>query len=292
MHALLAYPLYLLIGYVAIMLSAFAIHSFIPSSPPLLGFVARCMSAYLSLIACAIYGTLACIVLRVFNLQYKYGQWTTAKAFKHVCKHTIGVQFKILDDGEAKLNAKRPYVIVANHQTELDILFLGAIWPKHCSVTAKKSLQRIPFLGWFMTLSGAVFIDRVDRNQAMKAFEGAATAMRELGQSVLIFPEGTRSYPKQPMLLPFKKGAFHLAVQAGVDVLPVVAEHYGRVLDVKGLKFNGGTVRVKVLDPIETKALTADDVTKLCDDTRDKMLRTIEDMAKDPNSRSDAKKGQ
>jgi lysophosphatidate acyltransferase len=113
-----------------------------------------------------------------------------------------------------------------------------------------------------------------------------------LGQSVLIFPEGTRSYPKQPMLLPFKKGAFHLAVQAGVDVLPVVAEHYGRVLDVKGLKFNGGTVRVKVLDPISTKGLGADDVSKLCDDTRNRMLQAIESMAKDPEPRSQTKKGQ
>lgn len=292
MHALLAYPLYSLLTYIIIMLGTFSIHVFIPTSPPILGFIARCMSAYLSLIACAIYGTIACTILRIFNLQYKYGQWTTAKAFKHVCKHTIGVTFEILDDGEQILNAKRPYVIVANHQTELDILFLGAIWPQHCSVTAKKSLQKIPFLGWFMTLSGAVFIDRVDRNQAMKAFEGAATAMKDLGQSVLIFPEGTRSYPKQPMLLPFKKGAFHLAVQAGVDVLPVVAEHYGRVLDVKGLKFNGGTVRVKVLEPISTKGLTADDVTELCDGTRNKMLEAIEKMARDPDSRSDAKKGQ
>jgi lysophosphatidate acyltransferase len=292
MHALLLYPLYALLTYIAIMLLSFGTHAFIPSSPPILGFIARCMSAYLSLIACAIYGTLACIILRVFNLQYKYGQWTTAKAFKWVCRYTIGVTFEIQGDGEKILNAKRPYVIVANHQTELDILFLGAIWPKHCSVTAKKSLQRIPFLGWFMTLSGAVFIDRVDRNQAMKAFEGAANAMRDLGQSVLIFPEGTRSYPKEPMLLPFKKGAFHLAVQAGVDVLPVVAEHYGKVLDVKGLKFNGGTVRVKVLDPIETKGLKPEDVTRLCDETREKMLSTIEEMARDPDSRSQTKKAQ
>lgn len=292
MHALLAYPLYAFLGYIAIMLSSFGIHVYVSGSPPILGFIARCMSAYLSLIACAIYGTLACIVLRIFNLQYKYGQWTTAKAFKWVCRYTIGVTFEIVDNGEQILNAKRPYVIVANHQTELDILFLGAIWPKHCSVTAKKSLQRIPFLGWFMTLSGAVFIDRVDRNQAMKAFEGAASAMKDLGQSVLIFAEGTRSYPKQPMLLPFKKGAFHLAVQAGVDVLPVVAEHYGRVLDVKGLKFNSGTIRVKVLEPISTKGLTTEDVARLCDDTRNKMLKTIEDMAQDPESRSQTKKAQ
>lgn len=292
MHALLAYPLYCFLGYVAIMLSSFTLYEYVPGCPPIVGFIARCMSAYLSLVSCAVYGTVACMILRIFNLHFKYGQWTTAKAFKWVCRYTIGVRFEIQGNGEQILNAKRPYVIVTNHQTELDILLLGAIWPKHCSVTAKKSLQRIPFLGWFMTLSGAVFIDRVDRNQALKAFEGAATAMRDLGQSVLIFPEGTRSYPREPMLLPFKKGAFHLAVQAGVDVLPVVAEHYGKVLDLKGLKFNSGTIRVKVLEPISTKGMTAADVTQLCDDTRTKMLKTIEDMAKDPDSRSQSKKAQ
>ena len=79
----------------------------------------------------------------------------------------------------------------------------------------------------------------------MKAFEGAAREMREHRQNVFIFPEGTRSYAEKPILLPFKKGAFHLAVQAGVDILPVVAENYSRVLNVKARRFNSGTIRVK-----------------------------------------------
>ena len=96
-----------------------------------------------------------------------------------------------------------------------------------------------------MSLSGTVFIDRVDRSQAMKAFEGAAREMKEHRQNVFIFPEGTRSYAREPVLLPFKKGAFHLAVQAGVDICPVVAENYSRVLDVRARRFVGGTIRVK-----------------------------------------------
>ena len=69
--------------------------------------------------------------------------------------------------------------------------------------------------------------------------------MRELRQNVFIFPEGTRSYAREPVMLPFKKGAFHLAIQAGVDVCPVVAENYSRVLDVRAKRFVGGTIRVK-----------------------------------------------
>jgi lysophosphatidate acyltransferase len=120
----------------------------------------------------------------------------------------------------------------------------------------------------------------------MKAFEGAARAMREKQQSVVIFPEGTRSYSAEPMLLPFKKGAFHLAVQAGVPIVPIVAENYSRVLNVKARRFDSGTIRVKVLDPIPTKGLTASDVDSLTRDTREKMLHAIVKMSHDPDSRS------
>jgi lysophosphatidate acyltransferase len=202
----------------------------------------------------------------------------------------MGVRFEILDDGEKILNSKRPMVIVGNHQSELDVLFLGCIWPTHCSVTAKKSLRHVPFLGWFMSLSGSVFIDRAHRSEATKALAGAADAMKTLKQSVFMFPEGTRSYSKEPMLLPFKKGAFHLAVQAGVDILPVVAENYSRVLDVKSKHFSPGVIRVKVLQPISTAGMTTADVDKLTQETRNKMLETLMELAAQPESRSKAKK--
>jgi lysophosphatidate acyltransferase len=103
------------------------------------------------------------------------------------------------------------------------------------------------------------------------------------------------------MLLPFKKGAFHLALQAGADVLPVVAENYSKVLNLKAKRFNAGTIRVKgtyhpvrtedmqadclpVLDPISTKGMTPADVSKFSDDTRNKMLQALIEMAADKES--------
>jgi lysophosphatidate acyltransferase len=306
MFILFRYTLYFLGFYVGTMLTLFGLHTYLPNPPQILGFIARSMSAYLSMMACAAYGTIASIILKLLGLEYAYGQWTTAKAFKNLGLYTTGVKFDILDNGLEILNSTRPVVIISNHQTELDVLLLGWIWPRHCSVTAKKSLRNVPFLGWFMTLSGTIFIDRVDRSQAMKAFEGAAKAMKEKQQSVLIFPEGTRSYPTEPMLLPFKKGAFHLAVQAGVPIVPVVAENYSHVLNVKARRFNSGTIRVKgmflwrlgrfprqggrrltldlVLDPIPTKDLTPADVDHLTQDTRDKMLNALIAMGRDLQS--------
>ncbi|KAA8563872.1 hypothetical protein EYC84_011887 [Monilinia fructicola] len=152
---------------------------------------------------------------------------------------------------------------------------LGCIFPRYCSVTAKKSLKNVPFLGWFMSLSGTVFIDRGNAKDARQAMAGAATEIRDEKQSVYMFPEGTRSYAKEPTLLPFKKGAFHLAVQAGVPIVPVVVACYSDVLHVQSWRFRSGKIPVKVLKPIETKNLTSADVEDLTRDTRELMFEGI-----------------
>ena len=156
---------------------------------------------------------------------------------------TTGIRFEIVE-GKEYLDT-RPCVLIGNHQSELDVLLLGTIFPKYCSVTAKKSLARVPFLGWFMALSGTVFIDRADRKSAVKAFEGAAEEMKRHRQSVFIFPEGTRSYASGPEMGAFKKGAFHLAVQAGMPVVPVVCANYWGVLSVREQRFRAGRIPVK-----------------------------------------------
>jgi lysophosphatidate acyltransferase len=242
MYSLIYYPLLTFPFLIALDMGLFVLSTLLPRVA-LLSFLARLLSSYLSLLICATYGVLASVALRAVG-QHRLAQWATARSFDFVMRYTTGVRFIIIE-GEEHLTTKRPMVIIGNHQTELDVLFLGRIFPKYCSVTAKKSLARTPFLGWFMSLSGTVFIDRVDRSQAMKAFEGAAVEMGEHRQNVFIFPEGTRSYAREPIMLPFKKGAFHLAVQAGVDICPVVAENYSKILDVKARRFVAGNIRVK-----------------------------------------------
>ena len=95
-----------------------------------------------------------------------------------------------------------------------------------------------------MALSGTVFIDRGNREDALKAFRGAAEEMKRERQNVFIFPEGTRSYATGPELGAFKKGAFHLAVQAQVDIVPVVAANYAGVLNVRERRFRAGRIPV------------------------------------------------
>ena len=238
-HPLLIF-LRILAFYLGTTLTFFALSFFL--SLPRASFYARLLSSYGSLIFCAIYGVLASLVLRLVG-QHRISQWATARAFEFTMALTTGIRFEIVE-GKEHLNT-RPCVLIGNHQSELDVLMLGTIFPKYCSVTAKKSLIAVPFLGWFMALSGTVFIDRTDRKSAVKAFEGAATEMKRERQSVFIFPEGTRSYADGPRMGAFKKGAFHLAVQAGVDVVPVVCANYWGVLSVREQRFRAGRIPIK-----------------------------------------------
>jgi lysophosphatidate acyltransferase len=129
-----------------------------------------------------------------------------------------------------------------------------------------------------VALSKTVFIERKSRSQALAAFDKAADQMHKHKQSVYIFPEGTRSYYETPDLLPFKKGAFHLAVQAQVAIIPVAVANYTNVLDVKRKLFRPGTIPVRVAKPIFTKGKTKEDVDALIEETRGVMLRELKDV--------------
>ncbi|KAI0480664.1 acyltransferase-domain-containing protein [Xylariaceae sp. FL0804] len=264
-----SYLTYSAVGYAALVVAFYMLSAVVPKA----AFVARSLAAYISLLICAIYGVLVSIFLRVLGRE-QIAQWTTARAFKYVMASTTGITFEV-EDSKRILETTRPAVFIGNHQSELDVLMLGCMFPKYCSVTAKKNLKKIPFLGWYMSLSGTVFIDRQNSKDARSAMAGAATEIQRRKQSVYMFPEGTRSYTKEPDLLPFKKGAFHLAVQAGVPIVPVVVANYSNVLYIKDFVFNSGKIPIKVLDPIPTTGLTAEDVPELTRSTRELMLKEL-----------------
>ena len=289
--SLSGYLTYFFEGYVALTVALYIMSFVVPRA----AFAARVLASYMCLIACALFGVISSIILTLLGYQ-QISQWATARAFALVMRFATGITFEV-DDPNNYLGRTRPAVFIGNHQTELDVLMLGAMFPKYCSVTAKSSLKKIPFLGWFMALSGSIFIDRKNSKDAREAMKGAATEIRAKRQSVYMFPEGTRSYTKDPTLLPFKKGAFHLAVQAGVPIVPVVVANYSHVLYIKGLVFNSGKIPIKgrfhislsflrrgedytddnvlVLEPIPTEGLTAADVDELTRTTREKMLKEL-----------------
>jgi len=222
------------------------------------GFFARLLASWPALLFGALYGVVASIVLTLAGKQ-GISQWATGRAFQVAMRAATGVTFSV-EDPAGVLAATRPAVFVGNHQTSLDVLMLACMFPRYCSVTAKTSLKYYPFLGWFMALSGTVFIDRANRQDARQAMSGAADAIRSRRQSVYIFPEGTRSNAQEALLLDFKKGAFHLAVQAGVPIVPVVVANYSHIYSTKKWVFRSGTIPIRgkpALPPRPTKPSAA-----------------------------------
>jgi 1-acyl-sn-glycerol-3-phosphate acyltransferase len=141
-----------------------------------------------------------------------------------------------------------PCLFAANHQSLLDIPALFLVLPGSARFLAKESLFRIPVLGWAMTASGCIPIDRSNRARAMRSLRDAAARVRA-GRSVVFFPEGTRS--RDGKLAPFKKGGFHLAVEAGVPVVPVAVSGSYRILRPGSLRVRPGTLRVRLMPPLD-----------------------------------------
>lgn len=117
------------------------------------------------------------------------------------------------------------------------------MFPKQASIMAKKSIQWNPLLGPWMNMSGSVFIDRGNTAHAHRSLEAAGEGMKARRTSIFIFAEGTRHSTEVPSMLPFKKGAFHLAVKGGIPIVPVVCENYWRLYR-KGI-FGSGVIKIK-----------------------------------------------
>jgi len=138
---------------------------------------------------------------------------------------------------------RRPCSFPSSLCGSLRIAAWSRIFPKHASIMAKKELAWAPLLGGYLSASGAVFVDRGNNAAARQSLKAAGDFMKKNVTSFWLFPEGTRSMRRHHDLLPFKKGAFHTAVQAGVPVTPVVCENYWRLYH-KG-HFEGGVLKIR-----------------------------------------------
>lgn len=138
-----------------------------------------------------------------------------------------------------------PAVYVANHQNNYDIFTLPTVVPKNCVSLGKKSLKWIPFFGQLYWLSGNILIDRGNRSKAAGTISKSADKIKQKGLSVWMFPEGTRSYGRG--LLPFKTGAFHTALNAGVPVVPVCMSTTHKTIKLN--RWDNGTIYIDMLAP-------------------------------------------
>lgn len=141
------------------------------------------------------------------------------------------------------------YLVMANHVSLFDVPALYAVMPFEMKAIAKKELTYIPVFGWALALGGAVVVDRKSRARAIASVNKAGETMRA-GQSVLMFPEGTRS--TTGTLGPLKKGPFHLALAARVPILPVALTGTEAILAKGDWRVHPGSIHLSVGNPIST----------------------------------------
>ncbi|PAV27129.1 1-acyl-sn-glycerol-3-phosphate acyltransferase [Tamilnaduibacter salinus] len=176
-------------------------------------------------------------------------------------------------EGREYLADDTPRIVIANHQHNEDLFVMGNLLPPRTVTVGKSSLRWLPFFGQMFWLGGNVLVNRRKGSKAVAVINATAEAMRRDGKSVWIFPEGTRSHGKG--LRAFRKGAFHAAVAAGVPITMVcVSEYQGATGHGRGEP----PVRVRVLPPVDTAGMTADDVPSLLDACHARMKQTIDDL--------------
>jgi 1-acyl-sn-glycerol-3-phosphate acyltransferase len=169
----------------------------------------------------------------------------------------------------------RPHIFLMNHQSAFDIPVAFAVIPVNIRFLAKHSLKWVPFLGWYMTMTGMIFVNRSDPREAVRSLRVAGERIRA-GSNLLAFPEGTRS--KDGRILPFKKGAFALAVEAGVPIVPIAIEGTRGMLPPGSVRLRRHPIRVKVGQPIETAGRKGAQREALMNEVRDIIIQLHRDI--------------
>lgn len=175
-----------------------------------------------------------------------------------VIEKSLGATVEVEHRG--KIDYSKPHVFASNHQSMLDTAIMLKAVPTDLHFFAKKELGWYPFVGWYLVLSAQILVDRKNREKAQKSLEKAAFRIRS-GANVFLFAEGTRSRTNQ--LLPLKKGAFLLAIQAQVPIVPVSVSGSGKVWPSDSIRFRPGKIKVIIGEPIPTRGLLISDLDEL-----------------------------
>jgi 1-acyl-sn-glycerol-3-phosphate acyltransferase len=165
-----------------------------------------------------------------------------------------GMKVRVL--GQEHVDPKQTYVFISNHRSYLDTATLFAYTGQRIGLLAKKELLKVPILGYGMGYVNVMAIDRSNRDRALQTTE-AATARIRSGRSFGVFAEGTRARPGD--FLPFKKGAFYMAAQAGVPIVPVAIKNTDYLMGKGTGEARSGTIEMVILPPVSTSDASSDE---------------------------------
>ena len=222
--------------------------------------------AWLVLAVCLIVWLPLVAIVRLVTMPFDKGRYAAGWVFR---RQAVAIQFlnplwRFKTHGDHPKDMRRPYVVVANHESFVDMLLISHL-PWEMKWLSKSEFFKIPFIGWQMALAGDVKLVRGDAKSVVTAMKDCADRLDQR-VSVMIFPEGTRS--KTGEMGEFKDGAFRLAVDKQVPILPLVVHGTGTALRKHDWRFGVSNADVFVLDPIETAGLTRADVPELRDRVR------------------------
>lgn len=201
------------------------------------------------------------VLVFIVTAPFDPGRYAAGRAFRMlgVVQVKLNPFWHFSTSGVRITDPRHPYVAVANHESYADIFLISHL-PWEMKWMSKDTIFRIPVMGWMMTMAGDIALTRGDRSSAIEAL--AACRDRLLRKvSVMIFPEGTRSRGRD--LLPFKDGAFRLAIEAGVPILPIAVAGTRHAMAKGSFRFRPAVARCHVLEPVSTTGLTLADVPEL-----------------------------
>jgi 1-acyl-sn-glycerol-3-phosphate acyltransferase len=206
---------------------------------------------------------------------YEWCDWG-ARTWLRACGVKVNVR------GRENLESGRNYVFVSNHRSYLDTASLYAFAGKRIGLVAKKELLKVPIFGYGMGIANVFAIDRTNAEKARRSMDRARDLIKR-GFSFGVFAEGTRAMPGE--LLPFKKGAVHIALQTEAAMVPVVFKNTDELMGKKRGVAYPGTVEMVILPPIETKGKNARrDLMPLLNEVRMAVGRELFSEANDPDS--------
>ena len=192
-----------------------------------------------------------------------YGAFRPASPFhdtivKHWSRWFLKIPpVRIEVEGIDKIDPSRRYVIASNHLSQFDIPLLFCVLPLHGRFLSKKEVFKIPLFGRAMRTIGIIEIDRASGTSSRQAINEGVKIAADRGYSLIVFPEGTRSTDGD--LLSFKKGAFRIAIDTGLPLVPIIIDGTELINSPGSKIFRPGTARVVIGDPIETSGMTNKD---------------------------------
>ncbi len=215
-------------------------------------------------------------VIRLVTAPFDPGAYAAGRTFRRaaVVHQKLNPLWKFTVSGNVPDDPRRPYVVVANHESFVDILLISHV-PMEMKWLSKSEFFKIPVVGWAMRLIKDIRLERGDRKSGVEALQECRDRLADK-VSVMIFPEGTRS--KSGELQDFRDGAFRLAIQAGVSILPLAVLGTRDALVKHDWRFGRSHAEVRILPPVSTEGLTKHDVADLRDRVRGQIAAALDEM--------------